>query len=62
MSQLRQKRIEAGYSQEALGKKVQLSRQTINAIENGTMPRLNHAMRISKVLKKPTEILFGDRG
>ena len=54
-------RRNAGYSQEALAKKVGLSRQSINTIETGSgRPSLRNAMRISKVLGHSVEDLFGD--
>ena len=52
-------RAHLGLSQAALGEKCNLSRQTINGIENGTMPRVRHAIRISKVLGHSVEDLFG---
>lgn len=52
-------RVQLGLSQSGLGKKCNLSRQTICGIENGTMPRVRHAIRISKVLGESVEDLFG---
>jgi len=53
-------RIEAGMSQADLGKKVGLSRQTINQIEAGATPRLIHALKISRVFNSDVEAIFGD--
>lgn len=53
-------RIEAGMSQADLGRKVGLSRQAINQIEAGIMPRLAHALKISKVFNSNVEAVFGD--
>ena len=50
-----------GLSQEALGERVGLSRQSINTIERGAgNPSLRNAMRISRVLGHSVEDLFGD--
>lgn len=58
---MKKARRNAGYSQEALAKKVGLSRQAINMIETGSGgPSLRNAMRISKVLGRSVEDLFGD--
>ena len=58
---MKKARRNAGYSQEALAKKVGLSRQAINTIETGSgRPNLRNAMRISKVLRHSVEGLFGD--
>lgn len=52
-------REQAGLSQEDLGKRVGLSRQAINTIERGKgEPRLQHAMRIARVLNSSVEDLF----
>lgn len=48
-----------GLSQIALGKQCGLSRQAINKIENGGMPRLSHAMKIAKSLDTKIEEIFG---
>jgi len=47
-------------SQADLGKKVGLSRQTINQIEAGATPRLIHALKISRVFNSDVEAIFGD--
>ena len=48
-------------TQESLGHKVGLSRQSINMIERGSGgPKLRSAMRIAKVLGHSVEDLFGD--
>lgn len=52
-------RVELNLSQGELGKRCSLSRQAINAIENGATPRVRHAIRISKVLGHSVEDLFG---
>lgn len=58
--QIRILRIKAGMSQAGLAKKVGLSRQAINQIEAGAMPRLIHALKISRVLNSDVETVFGD--
>ena len=52
-------RKELGLSQEELGKRCGVSRQTINAIENNKYdPTLGLAMRLARLLKTPVEDIF----
>lgn len=56
---IRIKRKELGLSQEELGKKCKVSRQTINAIENNKYdPTLALAFHLSKELNIPVDELF----
>jgi putative transcriptional regulator len=58
-SRLRQLRTERGWSQAALGEKLGVSRQTINAIEGGKYdPSLPLAFAIAKLFKLPIEKIF----
>ena len=56
---IREKRKEAGLSQEELASRCGVSRQTINAIENNKYdPTLGLAMRLARLLKTPVEDIF----
>ncbi len=56
---MKQKRELLGMSQEDLAKKVSVSRQTINYIENGTKtPDLTKAFEIARALKTEVSDLF----
>ena len=58
-SRLRRLRTERGWSQAALGEKLGVSRQTINAIEGGRYdPSLPLAFAIAKLFKLPIEKIF----
>lgn len=58
-NKLRVLRAEHHYSQEDLAKKVGVSRQTINAIENDKYdPSLSLAFKISGLFGKPVEEIF----
>lgn len=58
-NRLRQLRTERGWSQAALGEKLGVSRQTINAIEGGKYdPSLPLAFDIAKLFKLPIEKVF----
>jgi len=58
-SRLRRLRTERGWSQAALGEKLGVSRQTINAIEGGKYdPSLPLAFAIAKLFKLPIEKIF----
>ena len=58
-SRLRRLRAERGWSQAALGEKLGVSRQTINAIEGGKYdPSLPLAFAIAKLFKLPIERIF----
>ena len=56
---LAQKRKEAGITQASLAEAVQVSRKSINAIENGIyIPSTVLALKIAKTLKCTVEDLF----
>lgn len=58
-NRLRRLRTERGWSQAALGERLGVSRQTINAIEGGKYdPSLPLAFAISKLFKLPIERIF----
>ncbi len=56
---LRQLRTERGWSQAELADKLEVSRQTINAIETGRYdPSLPLAIRLARLFHKRVEALF----
>ena len=56
---LRQRRAERGWSQADLAEKLQVSRQTVNAIETGKYsPSLELAFRIARLFKVRVEEIF----
>jgi len=56
---LRQRRAERGWSQADLAEKLQVSRQTINAIETEKYsPSLELAFRIARLFKARVEDIF----
>jgi putative transcriptional regulator len=56
---LRQIRTERGWSQAELADKLEVSRQTINAIETGRYdPSLPLAIRLARLFHKRVEALF----
>jgi len=58
-NRVRELRQAAGLSQAALGDQLDVSRQTVNAIENGRYdPSLPLAFKLSRVLGLPIEDLF----
>ena len=58
-NRLRGLRTERGWSQAALGEKLGVSRQTINAIEGGKYdPSLPLAFAIARLFKLPIEQIF----
>jgi putative transcriptional regulator len=58
-NRLRELRAEAGWSQAALGEKLGVSRQTINAIETERYdPSLPLAFKIALLFKQPIEAIF----
>ena len=60
---LRELRAEHSWSQGALGEKLGVSRQTINAIETGKYdPSLPLAFKIGKLFKLPIEKVFEYKG
>ena len=62
-NQLKQLRAERGWSQQALGDLLGVSRQTIISIENGKYdPSLPLAFKIGRVFEQPIETIFDDEG
>ena len=58
-NEIRERRNQRGLSQAALGEAVGVSRQTINAIEQGRyMPSLPLAFALADYFKTPIERLF----
>ena len=52
-------RVREGLTQEELAKKINTSRQMIGLIENSkTIPSVETALKLAKVLKEPIEYLF----
>lgn len=58
---IRRAREEAGLTQEGLSRAAQISRSTINAIENGRRKQVgtDNVRRIAHVLQKPEAFFFG---
>jgi putative transcriptional regulator len=60
---VRQRRAEQGLSQAELAKAMEVSRQTINAIETGRyLPSLPLAMALSRYFGTTVEEMFSDNG
>jgi putative transcriptional regulator len=58
-SRLRILRAERGWSQQDLGQRLEVSRQSINAIETGKYdPSLPLAFRIAELFDRPIEEIF----
>ena len=58
-NQLRQLRAERGWSQADLAQRLEVSRQTVNAIETGRYdPSLSLAFKIAKVFERSIEAIF----
>ena len=56
---LREMRAELGWSQAELAEKLDVSRQTVNAIETEKYdPSLPLAFKVAKLFKKPIEEIF----
>ena len=56
---IKQFRVREGLTQEELAKKINTSRQMISLIENNkTIPSVEIALELSKILKEPIERLF----
>ncbi len=59
-NRLKEYRAKAGFSQEALAKKVAVTRQTIISIETGRyVPSLELALKCAKLFRCHVEDLFG---
>ncbi len=60
---LRELRAEQGWSQQALGERLDVSRQTINALETGKYdPSIRLAFKIARLFDKSVEEIFSDEG
>lgn len=60
---IKQFRVREGLTQEELAKKINISRQMVGLIENNkTIPSVEIALKLSKVLKEPVENLFFLKG
>jgi putative transcriptional regulator len=60
-NQLKALRAELGWSQQLLAEKLEVSRQSVNAIETGRYdPSLPLAFKIARLFKKPIEEIFLD--
>ena len=58
-NKIKQFRVREGLTQEELAKKINTSRQMIGLIENNkTIPSVETALKLAKVLKEPIEHLF----
>ncbi len=58
-NRLRELREQMGWSQAALAERLDVSRQTINALETGKYdPSLPLAFRIAKLFEEPIESVF----
>ncbi len=58
-NRLRELREQMGWSQAALAERLEVSRQTINALETGKYdPSLPLAFRIAKLFDEPIESVF----
>ena len=61
MNRLRELRAERGWSQGDLGEQLEVSRQSVNAIETGKYdPSLPLAFKIARVFGQPIEAIFRD--
>jgi putative transcriptional regulator len=59
INRLRELRAERGWSQAYLGEQLEVSRQSVNAIETGKYdPSLPLAFRIAKLFSLPIENIF----
>jgi len=61
-NRLRALRAERGWSQAELAERLDVSRQTVNAIETGKYdPSLPLAFKIARLFGHPIEAIFNDR-
>ena len=61
-NRLKELRAQHGWSQAALGERLDISRQSVNAIETGRYdPSLPLAFRIARLFGQPIEAIFDDR-
>lgn len=62
-NRLRVLRAEKGWSQADLAERLNVARQSVNAIENGKAdPSLPLGMRIARLFGQPVESIFQDEG
>jgi putative transcriptional regulator len=62
-NRLRVLRAERGWSQAELAERLDVARQSINAIETGKFdPSLPLAFRIARLFAQPVEAIFDDAG
>ena len=62
-NRLRVLRAEKGWSQADLAERLNVARQSVNAIENGKAdPSLPLGMRIARLFDLPVEAVFEDEG
>jgi putative transcriptional regulator len=60
-NRLRVLRAEKGWSQAELAERLNIARQSVNAIENGKAdPSLPLGMRIARLFGLPVEVIFED--
>ncbi len=63
LNRLKDLRAERGWSQAFLAEKLEVSRQSVNAIETGRYdPSLPLAFKIAKLFELPIETIFSDEG
>lgn len=61
INRLRELRAERGWSQADLAQHLQVSRQSVNAVETGKFdPSLPLAFRIARLFSLPIEAIFSD--
>ena len=62
-NRMRVLRAEKGWSQADLAERLNIARQSVNAIENGKAdPSLPLGMRIARLFGQPVESVFQDEG
>ena len=62
-NRVRELRLERGWSQAELGDRLDVSRQTVNSIENGRYdPSLPLAFKLASAFERPIEELFDPEG
>ena len=60
-NRLKELRAEHGWSQQALGERLEVSRQTVNALETGKYdPSLPLAFKLARLFGEPIESIFDD--
>lgn len=60
-NRLRVLRAERGWSQQDLAERLEVSRQSVNAIETGKYdPSLPLAFRVARLFEQPIEAIFSD--